>query len=124
MVIETIATEVIIREVLLGAGVVVLGVLAKSFSSWVSMQKEKSKANDVWDALNKGVKLTKSAYVDKIKKSSKDGKLTNTEIANAKKKALDTAISLATNSANKIISKTASNVLDEMIESLLNDNKK
>ncbi len=118
--------EVIVTKVLVGVGISILGFATKLFSDWVKAEKEKKEENtarsnnyDAWDALRKGVALTTDNYVAKIKKSSQDGKLTTSEIKIANGQAVENAIILASGPAVEIIASTATNVLKNMIESLL-----
>ncbi len=123
--------EVIVTDILVGLGIAILGVFTKAFSSWVGIQKETREENkerianfDAWEALSKGVKVTQDTYVDSIKKSSQDGRLTKDEIENANKKAVESAVSLASGPATEIIVGMAADTIKNIIDSLLADNKK
>ncbi len=123
--------EVIVTDILVGVGIALLGVLTKVFSSWVNIQKKTKEENkeriatyDAWDALSKGVKITQDNYVDNIKKSAQDGRLTKTEIESANKKAVESAVSLASGPAVEIITNMAAETITNIIDSLLADNKR
>ena len=123
--------EVIVTDLMVGVGVALLGVVTKFFGDWVKVQKDNRADNnerianyDAWDALGKGVKLTQDSYVDNIKKSSRDSKLTKAEIENANKQAIESAISFASGPAVEIITTMAVDTIKNIIDSLLGDNKK
>ena len=123
--------EVIVTDVLVGVGISILAVLTKCFSDWVNVQKANKEDSDkriatydAWDAISKGIDLTADNYVNNIKKSSQDGKLTKTEITMANDKAIENALSLASGPAVEIIATTAAEVIKNIIESLLVSKKK
>ena len=123
--------ETVLTQVLIGAGLVVVGAIAKIINKWVGVEEEKleeqkkeTAKKEALVAIQAGVEKVQRDAVEGIKAAAADGKLTKDEIKKVEQDAKNVALEVATGPAADYLLNLSTNAISGLINLVLGSKKK
>ena len=123
--------EGMLSQILAGVAIAVVAYIGKVVKGWAAVEKEKVEIQkqdavkkEAYEALEIGVNAVQQQVVDGMKAAVKDGKITKDEYGKLRDQAVSKAVEVASGPAIQIITGMAVGAIQNIIDSILQGNKK